>query len=123
MATAVQASGEPSGRGPELEGLGLPSDPEAIVRYLTHRYKGVGEKTAETLVETFGVGLFSTLRDDPDAVARVIPAGRAEQVLDAWRADYERRTSARGGGGGQGGDRNGGRRGRGRGPSRGHSRG
>ena len=122
-ATAVQTPGEPSGRGPEIAGLGLPSDPEAIVRYLTHRYKGVGEKTAVTLVETFGVGLFSTLRDDPDAVARVIPAGRAEQVLDAWRADYERRTSARGGGGGQGGDRNGGRRGRGRGPSRGHSRG
>ncbi len=122
-ATAVQTPSEPGGRGPEIEGLGLPSDPEAIVRYLTHRYKGVGEKTAETLVERFGVGLFSTLRDDPDAVARVIPAGRAEQVLDAWRADYERRTSARAGGGGQGGERNGGRRGRGRGPSRGHSRG
>jgi uncharacterized protein (TIGR00288 family) len=122
-ATAVEAPAAPSGRGPELEGLGLPSDPEAIVRYLTHRYKGVGEKTAETLVETFGVGLFATLRDDPDAVARVIPTGRAEQVLEAWRADYERRTSSREGGSGHGGDRNGGRRGRGRGPSRGHSRG
>ena len=118
---AVQAAPASSGRGPELEGLGLPSDPEAIVRYLTHRYKGVGEKTAETLVETFGTALFATLRDDPEAVARVIPAGRAEQVLEAWRTDYERRTS-RGGGTSGGGDRNGGRRGRGRGRSRGPQR-
>jgi len=81
----------------------------------------VGEKTAETLVETFGAGLFATLRDDPDAVARVIPAGRAEQLLEAWNADYERRTSSRGGSG-AGGDRNGGRRGRGRGRSRGDGR-
>jgi len=119
-ATAVQAAPEAAAAPQGLEGLGLPSDPEAIVRYLTHRYKGVGEKTAETLVETFGAGLFSTLRDDPDAVAKVIPAGRAEQLLEAWKADYERRTGARSANGG--GERNGGRRGRGRGRSRGGGR-
>ncbi len=110
-------------RAAALEGLGLPTEPDAIVRYLTHRYKGVGEKTAETLVEAFGSGLFTVLRDDPDAVARVLPAGRAEQLLEAWQADYERRTSARGGSSGGGGDRNGGRRGRGRGRPRGGERG
>jgi uncharacterized protein (TIGR00288 family) len=120
--TAVYAPPPSSGLGPELEGLGLPSEPDAIVRYLTHRYKGVGEKTAETLVETFGAGLFATLRDDPEAVARVIPAGRAEQVLDAWKADYERRIQLHAGGSSGGGDRNGGRRGRGRGRSRGQAR-
>ena len=78
-------------------GLGLPSDPDAIVRYLTHRYKGVGEKTAESLVERFGTGLFVTLQDDPDEVARAVPAKRAEQVLEAWRADYERRIAGRAG--------------------------
>ena len=31
---------------------------DAIVRYLTHRYRGVGEKTAESLVERFGPDLF-----------------------------------------------------------------
>jgi uncharacterized protein (TIGR00288 family) len=121
-ATALESAPAPGGETAELEGLGLPSDPEAIVRYLAHRYKGVGEKTAETLVETFGTALFATLRDDPDAVARVIPAGRAEQVLEAWKADYERRTASRGTSSGGGGDRNGGRRGRGRGRSRGHGR-
>ncbi|HUF76507.1 MAG TPA: NYN domain-containing protein [Longimicrobiales bacterium] len=121
-ATALETVPAPSGQAPDLDGLGLPSDPEAIVRYLTHRYKGVGEKTAETLVETFGTGLFATLRDDPDAVARVVPAGRAEQVLDAWKADYERRTGSKGNSSGASNDRNGGRRGRGRGRSRGHGR-
>ena len=81
-----------------LEGLGLPTDHGAIVRYLAHRYKGVGEKTAETLVEELGTDVFRTLHEDPDAVARLVPPKRAEQVLDAWRADYERRVSSKGGG-------------------------
>jgi uncharacterized protein (TIGR00288 family) len=76
-----------------LEGLGLPNDPEAIVRYLTHRYRGVGEKTAKTLVERFGSELFVILQNDPAAVSQVVPANRAEQLLEAWGADYERRSA------------------------------
>jgi len=78
----------------DLGTLGLPNDPEAIVRYLTHRYKGVGGKTAQTLVERFGSDLFETMRDAPNAIASAVPAGRAEQVLEAWKADYERRVAA-----------------------------
>ena len=103
----------------DAPGLGLPTDPQAIVRYLTHRYKGVGEKTAETLVERFGTDLFRTLRDEPSALSDVVPSSRVEQVLAAWRADYARRTGDGGNGGGQeGGARGRGRRGR---PSRGRS--
>ena len=76
----------------DLSTLGLPSDPPAIVRYMTHRYKGVGEKTAETLVERFGSDIFRTLRDDPKAISSAVPANRAEQVLEAWASDYERRA-------------------------------
>jgi uncharacterized protein (TIGR00288 family) len=114
------SSHEPAASGSvDIGSLGLPSDPDAIVRYLTHRYKGVGEKTAESLVERFGTGLFETLATDPSAIEQVVPAGRAEQVLQAWAADYERRTEQKdGGSGGEGGDRNGGRR-RGRGRGRG----
>jgi hypothetical protein len=79
-----------------MEGLGLPTDRGAIVRYLAHRYKGVGEKTAETLVDKLGVDVFRTFQEDPDAIARIIPPKRAEQVLEAWRADYDRRASSRG---------------------------
>jgi hypothetical protein len=80
--------------------LGLPTDPEAIVRYLTHRYRGVGDKTAELLVERFGAGLFAVLRDDPEAINAAITPKRAEQVLEAWQIDYERRRTRRAGGGG-----------------------
>ena len=100
----------------EIGSLGLPSDPEAIVRYLTHRYRGVGQKTAETLVEHFGAGLFETLASDPAAIERVVPANRAEQVLEAWTSDYERRTGPKETG--AAGEHDGGRR-RGRGRSRG----
>ncbi len=80
------------------EALGLPMEPAAIVRYLTHRYRGVGEKTAEALVERFGAGLFKALKDDPEAVAAAVTPKRAEQVLEAWKIDFERRSGRRGGG-------------------------
>ena len=77
--------------------LGLPTEPAAIVRYLTHRYRGVGEKTAESLVERFGADLFRTLKDDPDAIKDAVTPKRAEQVLEAWAVDFERRSGRRGG--------------------------
>ena len=100
----------------DLDSLGLPSEPDAIVRYLTHRYKGVGDKTAETLVARFGSDLFRTLRDDPAAISAAVPPTRAEQVLDAWRADYTRRTAGEPDGGGSKSGRGGRRGGRARGP-------
>ncbi|HBE00334.1 MAG TPA: hypothetical protein DC060_19340 [Gemmatimonadetes bacterium] len=98
----------------DLGSLGLPSEPDAIVRYLAHRYKGVGDKTAETLVERFGPDLFRTLRDDPAAISAAVPPARAEQVLEAWRADYSRRTAGESDGGGSESGRGGRRGGRGR---------
>ncbi len=77
----------------DLSSLGLPSDPDAMVRYMAHRYRGVGEKTAEALVERFGGELFATLRDNPKAVTDAVTPKRAEQVLEAWKADYERRVT------------------------------
>jgi uncharacterized protein (TIGR00288 family) len=92
--------------------LGLPTDPDAIVRYLTHRYKGVGEKTAETLVARFGADLFRALQTDPDSISGAVPAGRAEQVLEAWQSDYARRAGSASGGAASSGDRGGQRGGR-----------
>lgn len=92
--------------------LGLPTEHAAIVRYLTHRYRGVGEKTAESLVERFGPDLFRTLKDDPDAIRDAITPKRAEQVLEAWKVDYERRSGRRGGGAPESSESRGGDRGR-----------
>jgi uncharacterized protein (TIGR00288 family) len=93
------SSGPSTNRGAEsgaddfdASALGLPSEPDSILRYLTHRYRGVGEKTAESLVQRFGADLFRVLRDDPDSITAVITPKRAEQVLEAWRIDYDRRT-------------------------------
>ncbi len=97
--------------------LALPSEAGAIARYLTHRYKGVGEKTAETLVEALGADLFRTMHEDPDAISRIVPKNRAEQVLEAWRADYERRAAAHSGRSGGDGSASGRTRSRGRGRS------
>lgn len=99
------AGGQPSaqrattGAPIDLKALGLPSDPDAVVRYMAHRYKGVGEKTAETLVERFGTDVFTVLRDDPAVVRDAVPGRRGEQVLEAWTEDYERRTASRAGSG------------------------
>ena len=76
----------------DLDLLGLPTAPEEQIRYLTS-YRGVGRKTAEALVEGFGQNLFVVLQNEPERLAAVVPAGRAEQVLQAWRADYEQRAS------------------------------
>jgi len=74
--------------------LGLPTSRDAIVRYLANRYKGVGDRTAELLVERFGTDLFRVLRDDPAAIESVVTPKRAEQVLAAWATDYARRTAS-----------------------------
>ena len=106
---AASAAGSGSGGAPRTSGaavdvkaLGLPSEADAIVRYMAHRYKGVGEKTAETLVERFGTDVFTVLRDDPDAIRDAVPGRRGEQVLEAWTGDYERRTASRAGSGAAG---------------------
>ncbi len=76
-----------------LDRLGLPSGSEAMIRYLTNSYKGVGKKTAAALVDAFGKDLFDVFQDAPHRVSEVVPR-RAEQVLAEWRTDYIRRTEA-----------------------------
>ncbi|HUF13743.1 MAG TPA: hypothetical protein VMN78_11630 [Longimicrobiales bacterium] len=75
--------------------LGLPTDAGAVQRYLTNRYRGVGDRTAEQLVETFGAEhVFAALQAASDRVSEVVGAHRAAALLDAWRLDYARRTGA-----------------------------
>jgi uncharacterized protein (TIGR00288 family) len=76
----------------DVEALRLPTDPDAVVQYLTNSYKGVGKKTAETLVEALGESLFPTLQQDPDRVRSLLPPARAEKVLEGWSADHARRS-------------------------------
>lgn len=103
----------------DADALGLPTDAESQVRYLTNSYKGVGKKTAENLVEKFGAELFDAFQNSVDEVRGVLPAARADQVLTAWRDDLGRRLSGEKSSSGGGGRRR--SRGRGRGRGRGGS--
>jgi hypothetical protein len=71
--------------------LGLPTEEQALIRYLANSYKGVGQKTAETLVRELGVGIYAVMQEDPDRIRSIIPSSRAEKLLSGWRADFERR--------------------------------
>jgi uncharacterized protein (TIGR00288 family) len=112
----VAASPSPTADDFTASDLGLPTDADAQIRYLSNSYRGVGKKTAEALVEGFGEELFDVLRTEPDRVHDVVPAGRADAVLEAWKEDIARRieqASEEASGNGRGGNGRRGRRGRG----------
>jgi uncharacterized protein (TIGR00288 family) len=72
--------------------LGLPTDGSAIISYLTNSYRGVGKKTAESLVDAFGSDVFSVLKDEPERIEPIVSGKRADQLLSAWEADLNRRA-------------------------------
>ncbi|KPK78570.1 MAG: hypothetical protein AMS25_14695 [Gemmatimonas sp. SM23_52] len=82
-AAELEADLAPAGEGrlgsPELTGL---------IARLT-RYPGVGERTAQSLVETFGTDVFRVLDEEPERVKELLPDHRAERVLDARREERE----------------------------------
>ena len=77
----------------DVRDMGLPTDSDAQLRYLTNSYRGVGKKTAEALVENLGEDLFTVLHSDPDRIRTIVPPGRADALLEAWAGDYARRSS------------------------------
>ncbi|MCY4574573.1 MAG: NYN domain-containing protein [Gemmatimonadetes bacterium] len=74
--------------------LGLPIAEPAIRSYLANRYKGVGVKTAERLVENFGADVFKVLQHTPERVGKALSRARAGAVLAEWEKDYKRRSKA-----------------------------
>ncbi len=76
----------------DAEALGLPTGRDAQIAYLTNSYKGIGEKTAEQVVDAFGDSLFEVLNNEPGRVRDLLPAGRADHLLEAWEDDIERRV-------------------------------
>ena len=73
--------------------LELPVSESSIKSYLANRYKGVGIKTAERLVEEFGAEVFKVFHHSPERVRRVLSRARAETVLKNWAGDYEGRRA------------------------------
>lgn len=69
-----------------------PSKPAAIVSYLSTHYAGVGKRTAEMLVDEFGLDVFRVLDEEPDRVRQLLPGRRAEQVIAAHRESKSARS-------------------------------
>ena len=78
----------------DVKALELPTSAGSIEKYLAHRYKGVGVKTAERLVKHFGTDVFQVLQEKPERIRKVLPRLRADSVLTSWATDYERRSRA-----------------------------
>ena len=77
----------------DAKALELPTSENSIKSYLANRYKGVGIKTAERLVEQFGAEVFQVLQGSPERVRKVLSRARAETVLKNWAEDYGRRIA------------------------------
>jgi uncharacterized LabA/DUF88 family protein len=66
----------------------LPTDRDAVIDYLMRSFRGVGKKTAETLVDAVGADrVFTTLRDSPALVKQVLGDKRGGALIDAWQAN------------------------------------
>jgi uncharacterized protein (TIGR00288 family) len=88
---AQEAAAEPQFSAAEL---GLPRDRDSIQAYLINSYKGVGTKTAESLLDAFGDDVFRVLQEEPARVGEVLGDRRAGTVMENWTADLERRQEA-----------------------------
>ncbi len=96
LTTEEPAASEAPGASPvDPTALGLPTERGAVIRYLSNSYQGVGQKTAEALIDAFSAeGVFQGLNDQPDRVKEILGGGRRTEVLlNAWQRDYRRRTT------------------------------
>ena len=66
----------------------LPSDVNSILRYLSSRtIRGVGPKTAQKMVDVFGVDTFDVMENHPEWLTQIpgITAKRAEEIAQDFR--------------------------------------
>jgi hypothetical protein len=83
------ASREAAGRGKSAAPpSGAPS--EGPAEFMVRNYKGVGRKTAETLVNEFGDAVFEVIDSDPERIRSMLPGRRAEAVIAGRAAQRER---------------------------------
>jgi len=75
--------------------LGLPTEREAIIEHLTKSYKGIGRKTAESLIDAVGeANVFRALSESPDRVREIVGAKRGDILIAAWKDDHARRVAS-----------------------------
>jgi len=65
-----------------------------MLTYLSTAYKGVGRKSAESLLDSFGDDVFRVLTEEPERVTGVLGDRRAGALLESWNEDLARRREA-----------------------------
>ncbi len=91
-APAAKPAAAPASIG-KFAALGFPTSAAAIATYLSE-YKGVGPKSIQSLIDTFGAtNVFDALQNKPDRVREVVTGARGETLLDAWVDDYTLRKA------------------------------
>lgn len=70
-----------------------PTTLEGIEQYLSHKIKGIGPKTAEAIVETFGEDTLIILDDEPERLYDIDGIGRtkAKMIIRQWAEEKEQR--------------------------------
>ncbi|WP_018125371.1 SF1B family DNA helicase RecD2 [Desulfovibrio oxyclinae] len=63
-----------------------PATEQGVVRFLQTSIKGVGEKTAQLLLETFGMGILDILDEDPERLLEVkgISKRKLNDIVESW---------------------------------------
>lgn len=64
----------------------MPATENGVIKFLQSSIKGVGEKTATTLVNEFGVGILDILDDEPEKLLgiRGISKSKLEGIIESW---------------------------------------
>ena len=72
--------------------LGLPSNADEVRSYLG-AYKGVGQKTADALLEAYGARVFDAMQNRSAEVKALLGDKRADVLLEQWSSDFKRRSA------------------------------
>jgi uncharacterized protein (TIGR00288 family) len=84
---------EPQAAAFSAEALDLPTQPAAIAAHLAS-YRGVGKKSAESLLERFEVDVYRALQERTDEVRELL-GRRADPLLEQWAQDRDLRAAER----------------------------
>ncbi|WP_243546136.1 SF1B family DNA helicase RecD2 [Pseudodesulfovibrio tunisiensis] len=68
-----------------------PATENGVIKFLSSSIKGVGEKTAATLVERFGVAVLDLLDEEPEKLLEVkgISKRKLEDIIESWSKQRE----------------------------------
>jgi len=74
----------------DIESMDFPTGKDAIVKYLTNSYAGIGKKTAEEVVTAFGDKVFRVFENSPHLLKEACPK-RFDKLMKCWEVDVSRR--------------------------------